>query len=375
MDITRLSTRFLELKAEGQAALARAKIIYRVGKQKELHKAFHLQGMKTLARELAQGKQNHSALFRFHAANTPHHIALVAPSALPQNEAEQHQKPDRHYSFLECDRIVDSIASALASKGIAQGSAAVIALKNRPEFIFLQIAAGRAGAAAVSASFRSSPPELEYLISNSGASILFFDADIAPAVQTLRDSSPHLSNCNFIAVGGNVEGFESLQDFIEKNKNTSFEDKSDIGSVVMYTSGTTGKPKGAVRRIQRSTLANILAFIGETPMRLGDVHLAVCPLYHATAFGFIGMSLMLGSQSVILPEFKPELFLAAVERYRVTTTALVPTMLYRILELGPEVIGRYDLSSLSAIFSGGAPLSATLARDVMNVFGDKLFNF
>ncbi len=375
MDSSRITQKLSFLKAEGQAALARAKVVFRVGKQKELYKAVNAQGAKALLRELSKGKQNHSALFRFLAANSPHQIAITCPYSLLDKSSDPFNKEDRHYSYLECDRIVDSIASALSAKGIAKGSAAVIALKNRPEFIFLQIATGRTGAAAVSASFRSSPPELGYLIENSGANILFFDADIAPTIQILKEISPHLSNFNFIAVGGNVDGFESLDAFIQNNKGQAFEDQSHEGAVVMYTSGTTGKPKGAVRRIQRSTLANVLAFIGETPMRIGDIHLAVCPLYHATAFAFVGMSLMLCSQSIILPEFRPELFLAAIERYRVTTTAVVPTMLYRILELGPDVIRRYDLSSLKAIFSGGAPLSASLARDVMHLFGDILFNF
>lgn len=378
MDFSQLSDRLKAAQSDAKAAMSRLKVVYRVGKQKELHKAITLSGAKSLFGQLAKGKQNHSALFRVHAANSPHRIALVAPHGLARHAPDSPPAPDRYYSFFECDQMADAIASALAARGIGRGSAAVIAVKNRPEFVVLQIATGRAGAAAVSASFRSTAPELDYLMSHSGASALFFDVDIAPAVQILRDTFPHLSKCNFIAVGGHAEGFESFEDFIaggSKNQGAGASDHSEEGSVVMYTSGTTGKPKGAVRRIQKSTLANVLAFIGETPMRVGDVHLTVCPLYHATAFAFVGMSLMFGSQSVILPEFRPELFLAAIERYRVTTTAVVPTMLYRVLELGPEVIGRYDLSSLQAIFSGGAPLSASLARDVLNTFGDVLYNF
>jgi acyl-coenzyme A synthetase/AMP-(fatty) acid ligase len=146
-------------------------------------------------------------------------------------------------------------------------------------------------------------------------------------------------------------------------------------AVVMYTSGTTGKPKGAVRRFAKGSAAAAFAFIGETPMSRGDVHLAVCPLYHATGSGFITMAYMVASTVLVLREFRPEAFLEVVERYRVTTTAVVPTMLHRIVDLGEDVVRRYDTSSLKAIFTGGAPLSAPLALEVMRLFGDKLYNF
>jgi fatty-acyl-CoA synthase len=143
----------------------------------------------------------------------------------------------------------------------------------------------------------------------------------------------------------------------------------------MYTSGTTGKPKGAVRKFRRDAIVPFARFIAETPMRTDDVHLVAGPLYHATALGFLSMSGLLGATGVILDEFKPEAFLAAVERHRVTTTALVPTMLHRIMALGPRELARYDTRSLRVIFTGGAPLPGPLGTAVMDHFGDVLFNF
>jgi fatty-acyl-CoA synthase len=118
-----------------------------------------------------------------------------------------------------------------------------------------------------------------------------------------------------------------------------------------------------------------LRFIGETPMRVDDIHLVPCPLYHSTAFGFLAFSHMLGATVVLMDEFKPEPFLEHVERFGVTTTAVVPTMLHRVLALGPEVLDRYFTRSLRVIFSGGAPLPGPLAIDVMDRFGDILWNF
>ena len=105
------------------------------------------------------------------------------------------------------------------------------------------------------------------------------------------------------------------------------------------------------------------------------MHLVTCPLYHSTAFGFLSMHAILGATAVIMDEFKPEAFLQHVERYGVTTTALVPTMLHRVLALPPETLARYDTRTLRAIFSGGAPLPGPLAIQAMDHFGDILFNF
>src|SRR5262249_12066951 len=140
---------------------------------------------------------------------------------------------------------------------------------------------------------------------------------------------------------------------------------SEHAAVVIYTSGTTGKPKGAVRKFSREAFPAFMRFLAETPMRVDDIHLAVCPLYHSTAFGFLTLSHLLGATVVVLDEFKPETFLEAVERYAVTTTAVVPTMLHRVLSIGPEAIAKHDTRTLRTIFSGGAPLPGPLAIEVM----------
>jgi fatty-acyl-CoA synthase len=113
----------------------------------------------------------------------------------------------------------------------------------------------------------------------------------------------------------------------------------------------------------------------ETPIHHDDRHLVACPMYHSTAFGFIGFTMAVGGSIVIASTFDPEGFLATIESERITTTAVVPTMLHRILELPEAVLSRYDTSTLRAVFSGGAPLSGTLSRRFMERFGHVLYNF
>jgi fatty-acyl-CoA synthase len=378
----KLRDALLGARQKAEQSLWKARTVGRVALQTGMPASIRWSGARVLLRDLPRGKSGPSLLFRFHAENDPHRIAIIHPRSLlsPRGEGRAEaaadpsaRREDRAYSFFELNDLMDRVGLALHRRGIGPGSSALVMLKNRPEFLILQPAIGRIGAGAVSVSWRSTARELEYVAAHSGAKVLFFDAEIAGVV---REAAPLLAGIpreNMIAVGGDVDGFEGLEAFVAERGVAP--DHSDTAAVVMYTSGTTGKPKGAVRRFSRDAIASALSFIGETPMRVGDVHLAVCPLYHATAFGFISLSFLLAGTIVVLPEFRPELFLEAVQRYRVTTTAIVPTMLHRLLELGPARIRGYDTSSLRAIFSGGAPLQAPLAIDAMNVLGDKLYNF
>src|SRR5690606_13224313 len=113
----------------------------------------------------------------------------------------------------------------------------------------------------------------------------------------------------------------------------------------------------------------LLRFIADAPLRSEDRHLVVCPMYHSTAFAFCGFTLTVGGTAVIMSEFDAEEMLRIIERERITTTAVVPTMLHRLLQLPESVRGQYDVSSLRVVFCGGAPLSGALARRFMETFG------
>ncbi|WP_441292212.1 class I adenylate-forming enzyme family protein [Sorangium sp. KYC3313] len=354
------------------ATLAAGRAVTQAG----LLAALRWPGLKVLARELARGKANPSLLFRFHAENSPHRIAVIEPLSLAPRAAERGAGPpaeDRVYSFFALNEAIDRLGYALDRRGVGPGVTVLLALKNRPEFLTCQVALARVGASVVAASWRSTPAELAYLAGHSGARLLLFDSDIAGVI---REAAPRLEGIppgEMIAIGERVPGFSHLDDLLAERGASP--DRSERAAVVMYTSGTTGKPKGAVRGFGGGIVLPALGAIGATPMRAGDVHLAVCPLYHLTALGFVNLSLIVGATIVILPEFEPELFLEAIQRYRVTTTAVVPTMLHRVLELGEARLSAYDTSSLTAIFVGGAPLSPALAAEVMAAFGDRLFNF
>ncbi|MDQ3037202.1 MAG: AMP-binding protein [Myxococcota bacterium] len=347
--------------ARDQIELAR--VATRVGVRTGL--AFHLRpgGVLALARSRLGGSLGLASVFRIHAANQPDAIAIVCEG--------------RRTTYGELDRRIDRLASRLAREhGIGRGDAAVILMHNRAELIEVQAAMTRLGGAAVSASSRSTSAELEYVASHSGARAIFVDAELADVVKGARAKLGGVPDANVIVVGGERSDMTSYERLVASGAVAPVKDASgEEAAIVVYTSGTTGKPKGAVRRFPKDAHLSFLQSIDELDLRHDDRHLAICPLYHTTAMGFASFTLVVGGTVVIEPRFTPEGALARIEEERITTTAMVPTMLHRILELPEAVRRRYDTRSLRAVFSGGAPLTGALARAFIEEYGHVLYNF
>jgi fatty-acyl-CoA synthase len=351
-----------DLRKRLQDVPARLRVVTQVAKSSGLMWGLTVPGIKAAFKALSSGTQNPSQVYRIHAENTPNKAAL--------------HWHDRTLSFSELDRSVDAMARALRSRGWKRGDAVVMMMRNRPEFVQTVTAMARLGGAAVSVSWRSTASELVYLATHCGAKGICFEQDLWGVVEEAKKSLPGIAADAFFSVGASVPGctpFDALLD--DAGEFVSEPGAAEEASVVIYTSGTTGKPKGAVRKFPKDALPAAMRFIAETPMRIDDVHLTPCPLYHSTAYGFLTLSHILGATVVLMDEFKPEPFLQHVERFSVTTTAVVPTMLHRVLALGEATLAKYDTRSLRTIFSGGAPLPGPLATEVMDRFGDTLFNF
>ncbi|WP_394822582.1 class I adenylate-forming enzyme family protein [Pendulispora albinea] len=345
----------------------RIRVMATVANRTGLMWQLHASGVRTFVETLTGGAPNPSHLYRLHAANTPKRIAL--------------RWREQSLTFAEVEERLSRVAGSLLRRGLSRGSSMILMLKNRPEFVEAQNAATRLRAAAVSISWRSTAAELVYLATHSGAKFIFFNLELWPVVEEASRSLPGLPRSQFVAVGASagevpagVTRYEDLLDAAPLD-DSSVPVAGDDAAVVVYTSGTTGKPKGAVRKFPKDAFPAALRFIAQTPMRADDVHLVACPLYHSTAFAFLTLSQILGATAVLMDEFKPEWFLRDVERWGVTTTAVVPTMMHRVLALEPELLARYRTRTLRAIIVGGAPLPPLLGIRVMDHFGDILFNF
>jgi acyl-CoA synthetase (AMP-forming)/AMP-acid ligase II len=365
----------VELKERVTELPGRLRIVTRVAQQSGMLWTMTWPGLKAAAAALGGGANNPSQVYRILAANHPEKVGLYWH--------------DEALTFGEIDAQMDRVAANLQRRGLGRGGSMLVMMRNRPEFVLTCAGTGRLGAAAVSVSWRSTSQELSYLATHCGAKAICFEHDLWPVVEETLRTVPAIG-ANLFIVGlpqgkeppkargsggyppGQCVRFEEL--LAEGGALVAEKGAEDDAAVVIYTSGTTGKPKGAVRKFPRDAMPAAMQLIAELPMRVDDIHLVPCPLYHSTAFGFLAFSHILGASAVLMDEFKAEPFLQAVDRFGVTTTALVPTMLHRVLGLGPEVLGRYHTRSLRAIFSMGAPLPAPLALEAMDRFGDVLYN-
>ncbi len=147
----------------------------------------------------------------------------------------------------------------------------------------------------------------------------------------------------------------------------------EAGKVVILTSGTTGTPKGAQRK-QPDSLAPIAALLDAIPLRAHQTTMIAAPMFHSWGMAHFLMGMSLGSSIVIRRRFDPEDTLAAIAHHRAATLVVVPVMLQRMVELPEEVLAKYDCSSLRVIAVSGSALPGDLATDVMDRFGDVLYN-
>ncbi len=302
-----------------------------------------------------------AALLRVHAANHPDKLAVIDPRGA--------------VTYGELDDRIARLAVGLQKRlGLGRGGSAIMMLHNRREMIEIQSAMGRIGGNAVAVSWRSTPAELAYLIENSSSTALFVDTAIASNILSAKDELAKAGAHHIVVVGENTSQSEAIEyESLFGNERMDGRE-GDEGAVVIYTSGTTGRPKGAVRKFPKNTTLAVMSFILETPLAADDRHLAICPMYHSTAYGFANFNFVVGGTLVIEHAFDPERFLQVVSRDRVTNTVLVPTLIHRLVALPEKTTRAYNLSSLRAVFACGAPLSGALARQFIERFGPILYN-
>jgi fatty-acyl-CoA synthase len=343
-------------------AKERKETLKRVLRQTGVGKLVTLRGLWRMVRATVTNTRTPSTIYSFHAANVPDKPAFIWR--------------DKVHTFASFDARATEVGKAFVANGIGRGSNVLMMMRNRLEFMELNVGAQRVSAPACSVSWRSTAAELAYLAQSSDAKMLFVEDCFEEVALEALERMPGFPRERLFVVGQSRHGLRPYDEFLAMGVAIRKRvDRADVGAaVVIYTSGTTGKPKGAVRTFPREALPQALRFIVETPMVSDDVHLAVCPLYHSTAYGFVSLSGLLATTVVILDEFKLEPFVDAIERHRVTTTAVVPTILSRLLRWRETTTEARSLASLRAVFTAGAPLPGPLANAFMDEFGEVLFN-
>ncbi|MET0154371.1 MAG: AMP-binding protein [Candidatus Binatia bacterium] len=320
-----------------------------------------LAGLAEAARRTVSGDLHPAVLWSLYAADTPDELALV--------------QGRRRFTWSMANVRINRLANALRWSGIEPGDRVAIMLGNSIEWFEAMAACQKIGAATVLVSNRSTAPELRYLLENSQAAAVFFGVESAEMVREAKREL--VDDGHAIEVGAKNDGDLAPYDMflLQGSEDEPPAELRRAGSrTILYTSGTTGKPKGAVRDLSKASVAALAGLLRRVPFRRSDRHLVAAPLYHATASGFATLHLGLGSTLTILERFEPIDFLRSVDQERITTSALVPTMLRTLVDVPAAEASRFDVSSLRILVSTGSTLGESLERAVHERFGDVLYD-
>jgi acyl-CoA synthetase (AMP-forming)/AMP-acid ligase II len=272
----------------------------------------------------------------------------------------------RTLSFRQVGERSSRLANALRSLSSQPFARVALLMANRLEYVEADFAIAKAGMVRVPINPRLLPEEREYILADSGAEILIFDAEFAPFVEAARDHLPALRSV--IAVGGDAPGAARYDSLLADGsaERPGTPDSPGAPAFLLYTSGTTGRPKGATATSRSRLAATVNMWAEEIDAEPGDGMVHIGSMSHGSGSKVLAYFAR-GARNITMPRFDPELFLDLVQRERATATFMVPTMIAMLLDAARG--HRYDLSSLKTISYGGAPIAPTLLGEALDHFG------
>ncbi len=300
----------------------------------------------------------HGLLVSWWAARIPDRPALITSSG------------DR--TFAELNANINRLGRALRARGLKVGDSVALMCTNRPEFVEVFLAAQRVGLRLTPINWHLTGQEAGYIVDDCEAKAFVAAASLGDMAVVAASAVGDGDGLVRLAVGGSLPGFESYEEVIAAHDGSDVDDPV-LGTQMLYTSGTTGRPKGVHRSSggAPSALATVnLCGYDEDVARSVDAHLCTGPLYHAAPLVFsVALPLLYGVPIVIMDRWDPAETLRLVEQHGVTHTHMVPTMFHRLLALPDEVRRKYDVSSLRFVIHGAAPCPVAVKQRLIEWLG------
>ena len=287
----------------------------------------------------------------------------------------------RIITWDELRDLVLRAAGGLEKMGVKKGDRVYLGLQNCPQFVIAYFAAHALGAVVVAISPAYKAREVSYLVNDSGAKVMIIEESVVPVYNEIKDVIPSVGHVVLTALdeylpedpypafpddlrarGVECPGAVAWKDFIAADPVTDLADV-DINDLALlqYTSGTTGRPKGAML-----THKNVVngAWVNSVPnlcATVEDVMITVLPMFHVTAMNdILNAAMFIGCPLIIMARFDPEAFLQAIERYRPTNTVIATPVVIAVAN--HPAFGKYDISCMRVIGCGGAPLPTTVSN-------------
>lgn len=277
-------------------------------------------------------------------------------------------------TWADLDRRTNQVARLLASAGIKAGDRVATLLRNGREAVEVIVGAQKLGVEACPVNTWAKPAELGAILDQTQPGMLFCDARHLDQLEPVRPEAVPL-----VVVGeaGSFPAADPYDAVVDEQPATPLGPFTrDRGSarVVIHTSGTTGRPKGASRAASGQGITEFAGLLERVPLHRDDVILCPAPLFHA--FGMLTFSLatLLGATLVLPDRFDPEQSLDLIARHGVTALAMVPLMLRRIVSLSDEELLPADVGTVRIILASGSAISQALRERIAEVFGDVLYD-
>ncbi|GAB1258143.1 acyl-CoA synthetase [Aurantivibrio plasticivorans] len=272
-------------------------------------------------------------------------------------------------SFNELNANANRVARLFREHGLQPDDGVAVLTGNSIEMMETLYACYRAGFRMTPINWHLTDDEIAYIVNNCEAKALVVDASrFGTAAITSVKESNHLALC--LSTSGELQGFSDYNTKIKHYSGENIEDPVS-GNIMLYTSGTTGRPKGVYRK-KRPMASPLSEAINETSaFQPGvDVSLVTGPLYHSAPLSInLGLPLAKGVTCVFMDKWDAEETLRLIEKYKVTFSHMVPTMIQRILALPDDVKQQYDLSSFRYLIHGAAPCPVVVKQAAMEFFG------
>jgi acyl-CoA synthetase (AMP-forming)/AMP-acid ligase II len=284
-----------------------------------------------------------------------------------QPQAEWMVLGEDRLDYAGAARRVARMAGAFARAGIAPGERVAILAKNCLEYGLFYLAASKAGVVPVTLNFRLAAPEWQYILADSGARLLLAQPAYADAIDALRAQLPGLHH--LVSTGDARPGWQALAGWLEVEPLAAAELRAREWPELyqMYTSGTTGRPKGVVMS-QQAMLALLVQCRFAYRFGRGERMLMVAPMYHVAGALWTGYAAACGASLYLMTDFEPREVVRALDEEHIAFGFLVPSMIQACLTQVPD-LARRRFASLNLMTYGAAPIAEATLRRALEVFG------
>jgi long-chain acyl-CoA synthetase len=281
-------------------------------------------------------------------------------------------------TYRELEDRANRLAHLVRDVGLKRLDHMAIFMENNPRFLECCSAGERSGLYYTCVNSYLSPDEVAYIINDCEARVVVTSAAKREVAVQLPERCPNVKRWLMVDTDAPDAPFEPYTDAIAAYPPEPIADEQ-LGAAMLYSSGTTGRPKGIMRPLPDVAPGEQLAlmdFVAKVfQLREGMTYLSPAPLYHSAPLGNLSGSLRLGATAVVMEHFDPARYLELVAQYRVTTSQVVPTMFSRLLKLPADVRRAADVSSLEAIVHAAAPCPVPVKEQMIDWFGPIIYEY